>query len=122
MYARLLFVFLLVILAGIGLVVRITYLNKTKGDAYEKRVLAQQSYASNVLPFKRGDIVDRNNNKLATSVKVYNLILDPVQILSDKKYQEPTINALNEVFGIKKENIRKILKKKSSVQYYVMKF
>ena len=121
MYARLLFVFLLVILAGIGLVVRITYLNKTKGDAYEKRVLAQQSYASNVLPFKRGDIVDRNNNKLATSVKVYNLILDPVQILSDKKYQEPTINALNEVFGIKKENIRKILKKKSSVQYYVMK-
>ena len=120
-FARLLFVFGLILLAGIGLVVRIAYLNKNKGDAYEKKVLAQQSYASNVLPYKRGDIVDRNNNKLATSVKVYNLILDPVQILSDEKYIEPTIKALNDVFGLKEEEIKKILDKNSQVQYYVMK-
>lgn len=120
-FARLLFVFGIILLMGIGLVVRIAYLNKNKGDAYEKKVLAQQSYASNVLPYKRGDIVDRNNNKLATSVKVYNLILDPVQILSDKKYIEPTIKALNDVFGIKGEKIRNILDKNSQVQYYVMK-
>ena len=121
MFARLLFVFFLILLMGIGLVVRIAYLNKNKGDAYEKKVLAQQSYASNVLPFKRGDIVDRNNNKLATSVKVYNLVLDPVQILSNEKYIEPTIKALGEVFGIKEGTIRNILDKKSRTQYYVMK-
>lgn len=120
-FARLLFVFGLILLAGMALVVRIAYLNKNKGDAYERKVLAQQSYASNVLPYKRGDIVDRNNNKLATSVKVYNLILDPVQILSDKKYIEPTIKALNDVFGLKEEEIKKILDKNSQVQYYVMK-
>lgn len=120
-FARLLFVFGLILLAGMALVVRIAYLNKNKGDAYERKVLAQQSYASNVLPYKRGDIVDRNNNKLATSVKVYNLILDPVQILSDKRYIEPTIKALNDVFGLKEEEIKKILDKNSQVQYYVMK-
>lgn len=120
-FARLLFVFGLVLLAGIALVVRIAYLNKNKGDAYERKVLAQQSYASNVLPYKRGDIVDRNNNKLATSVKVYNLILDPVQILSDEKYIKPTIKALVDVFGLKEEEIKKILDKNSQVQYYVMK-
>ena len=120
-FARLLFVFGLILLAGMALVVRIAYLNKNKGDAYERKVLAQQSYASNVLSYKRGDIVDRNNNKLATSVKVYNLILDPVQILSDKKYIEPTIKALNDVFGLKEEEIKKILDKNSQVQYYVMK-
>lgn len=120
-FARLLFVFGLILLAGIALVVRIAYLNKNKGDAYEKKVLAQQSYASNVLPYKRGDIVDRNNNKLATSVKVYNLILDPVQILSDEKYIKPTIKALVDVFGLKEEEIKKILDKNSQVQYYVMK-
>ena len=53
-FARLLFVFGLILLAGIALVVRIAYLNKNKGDAYERKVLAQQSYASNVLPYKRG--------------------------------------------------------------------
>lgn len=120
-FARLLFVFGLILLAGIALVVRIAYLNKNKGDAYERKVLAQQSYASNVLPYKRGDIVDRNNNKLATSVKVYNLILDPVQILSDEKYIKPTIKALVDVFGLKEEEIKKILDKNSQVQYYVMK-
>ena len=120
-FARLLFVFGLILLAGMALVVRIAYLNKNKGDAYERKVLAQQSYASNVLSYKRGDIVDRNNNKLATSVKVYNLILDPVQILSDEKYIEPTIKALNDVFGLKEEEIKKILDKNSQVQYYAMK-
>lgn len=36
MYARLLFIFILVLLAFTALVVRIVYLNGKKGDAYEK--------------------------------------------------------------------------------------
>ena len=41
-----------------------------------KSVLDQQVYDSRAIPFKRGDIVDRNGTKLATSERVYNLILD----------------------------------------------
>lgn len=120
MYARLLFIFILILLAFTTLVVRIVYLNKTKGNAYEKKVLAQQSYVSNTVQFKRGDITDRNGNKLATSIKVYNLILDPKLILSDEKYIEPTILALNKVFGISEKKIKNILDKNPSTHYYVM--
>lgn len=120
MYTRLLFIFFLVLCAFITLFARIIYLNKEKGDAYEKKVLAQQSYVSNVVQFKRGDITDRNGNKLATSIKVYNLVLDPKLILSDDKYIDPTIEALNKVFGISDKKIKNILDKNPSTHYYVM--
>lgn len=121
MYARLLFIFALVLLAFIILMVRIVYLGKNKGDAYEKKVLAQQSYVSNVVQYKRGDITDRNGNKLATSIKVYNLIIDPKLILSDQTFLEPTLEAINKAFGIPNKKINKILKKNPTSQYYVMK-
>lgn len=120
MYVRLLFVFVVILLAFTALIARIVYLNKTKGDAYEKKVLAQQSYISNVVQYKRGDITDRNGNKLATSIKVYNLILDPKLILSDDKYIEPTSKALNKIFGISRKKIKNILDKNASTHYYVM--
>lgn len=120
MYARLLFVFALILIITIGLIVRIVYLNKNNGDAYEKKVLAQQSYVSNVVQYKRGDITDRNGNKLATSIKVYNLILDPKLILSDEDFLEPTLEALKEVFDISEKNVNKILEENPSSQYYVM--
>ena len=72
---RILLVFGFVILGCIGLTAQIIRLNKVKGDNYTKRMLAQQSHTSNAIPYKRGDIVDTNGNKLATSVKVYNLFL-----------------------------------------------
>ena len=121
MYARLLFIFAMVLIAFIVLMVRIVYLGKNKGDAYEKKVLAQQSYVSNVVQYKRGDITDRNGNKLATSIKVYNLIIDPKLLLSDEEFLEPTLGALNKAFGIPARKIKRILKKNPSSQYYVMK-
>ena len=94
MRLRILLVFGFVILGCFGLVFRIIHLNKVKGDNYTKRMLAQQSHSSNAIPYKRGDIVDVNGNKLATSVKVYNLFLDPMAICKDKKYIQPTKDAL----------------------------
>ncbi len=117
MYARLLLIFVMVLAAFIGLMVRIVLLGKEKGDAYEKKVLAQQSYVSNVVQYKRGDITDRNGNKLATSIKVYNLIIDPKLILSDETFLEPTLDALYGAFGISQGRIKKILKKNPSSQY-----
>ena len=111
MYARLLLIFVMVLAAFIGLMVRIVLLGKEKGDAYEKKVLAQQSYVSNVVQYKRGDITDRNGNKLATSIKVYNLIIDPKLVLSDEKFLKPTADALNKVLELHKRNLRKYLRK-----------
>ena len=120
MYFRLVIVFGIMLFLAIFLIGRVIYLNKNKGDIYEKRVLAQQSYVSNVIQYKRGDIVDRNGNRLAVSEKVYNLVLDPQLILSDTDYLKPTEKALNEVFGIKAKKVEKILADKPATHYYVM--
>ena len=54
-------------------------------DSYNQIVLSQQNYESRTIPYRRGDILDRNNTYLATTQKVYNLILDPQQILLDEE-------------------------------------
>ena len=108
---KLVMLFGMVLLALVVLTLRITYINATSGTKYKKQVLsqAQQKYTSQVLPAKRGDIYDRNGNILATSNKVYNVILDCKTTNSDTDYVEPTIKALNEVFGLDEEEIRSLL-------------
>ena len=76
MQKKLVLLFVGIILAFTVLVGRITYINASHGDKYSKLVLDQQQYGSRTIPFKRGDIVDRNGTKLATSTRVYNVILD----------------------------------------------
>ena len=51
---------------------------------YTRIVLDQQQYDSRTIPFKRGDIVDRNGTKMATSERVYNVILDVKVMTSDE--------------------------------------
>ena len=111
MKKKLVMLFGMVLLALVVLTLRITYINATSGTKYKKQVLsqAQQKYTSQVLPAKRGDIYDRNGNILATSNKVYNVILDCKTTNSDTDYVEPTIKALNEVFGLDEEEIRSLL-------------
>ena len=111
MKKKLVMLFGMVLLALVILTLRITYINATSGTKYKKQVLsqAQQKYTSQVLPAKRGDIYDRNGNILATSNKVYNVILDCKTTNSDTDYVEPTIKALNEVFGLDEEEIRSLL-------------
>ena len=76
MQKKLVLLFVAIILAFAVLIGRITYINASNGSSYTKMVLDQQQYDSRVLPFKRGDILDTNGTVLATSEKVYNLILD----------------------------------------------
>ena len=64
-----------------------------------KKVLSLQSYDSVKLPFQRGNIVDKNGTILATSVAVYNVILDCSVMTSKDEYVEPTINALTQCFS-----------------------
>lgn len=125
MRKKLVILFTFVLLALVGLTVRITYINATSGTKYKKQVLsqAQQRYESRVLPAKRGDIYDRNGNLLATSNKVYNVILDCKAVNSDDDYIEPTIKALTEILGLDEEDIRSRLSdsRTSQSQYQILK-
>ena len=120
LFSRILIVFMMIVVVAIVLVCRILQLNRDKGSAYEKKVLSQQSYRSNEINYKRGDIVDRNGNKLALSKKVYDLVLDPVLILAEEDYRASTAVALEKVFGLKESKLSEILTDYSQSQYYVM--
>ena len=87
-------------------------------DNYNQIVLSQQDYQSRPIPYRRGDIVDRNGTYLATTEKVYNLILDPRQIMSDEEnFLEPSVSALVNVFGYDAGTIRELIRNNSSKQY-----
>ncbi len=104
----------------IGLVVRMFSIWKNEGSEYSKKVLDQQSYSSQVIPYKRGNIYDRNGELLATSIKVYNLILDPKVMTSDDgKYLESTLEALNMCFGYDIDELRTLVTDNSSSSYYI---
>lgn len=120
-YLRILAVFGAIAICMAAYVWRIVALTQSKGDEYEKRVLSQQSYVSNTIACRRGDIVDCNGNKLAVSKKMYNLIIDPGLMLSDGKYFEPTTEALEKTVGMKAKSVKKILDKYPNSHYYVVK-
>ena len=98
MKTKLVGLLIVILLALVALIFRITYISIKSGDRYTRQVLtqSQQQYESTTVPFKRGDILDRNGNTLATSVKVYNVILDCSLVNSDKKYRKPTVDALSD--------------------------
>lgn len=104
----------------LALAIRIEYINRTDGQRYAKKVLSQQTYMSNALEYKRGDILDRNNTKLATSKLLYNVIISPKEILEKSEYRTATVNALTSCFDIKESEIAKVLKDKPSSQYSVI--
>jgi len=105
-----------VMLALVGLSIRITFINSTQGEKYKKQVLtqSQQQYESRTIPFKRGDILDVNGTVLATSEKVYNVILDCKVVNSDEDYIEPTINALVTILGMDEATVREKLESKET--------
>lgn len=103
--------FVVIVLALVGLAVRITVINSSKGEQYRKQVLiqSQQKYGSTTLPFKRGSIIDANGTVLASSEKVYNLILDCKVVNTKEAYREPTVNALVEVLGQDRNKVLALL-------------
>ena len=82
MQKKLAFALAIIMLALLALIGRIYFLQYTKANEYNQRILSQQRYDSIELPYKRGDITDRNGTYLAISNKVYNLIIDASQINS----------------------------------------
>ena len=109
MQMKLFVVLIIFILLFIGLIARLIYINVEDGARYEKTVLAQQRYDSIEIPYRRGDILDRNGTQLATSEKVYNLIMEPKNVLQSDEVKKATVDALKKYFNIPEGDIDKAL-------------
>ena len=136
MSKKLVGMFVAVILILVGIFIRIIFILATNGKQYNRIVLkqTQRKYEneSRVIPFQRGDILDRNGTILATSKKVYNVIVDCKAVNDIRKgkegdnvpkYLEPTIKALVKVLNLEEKEIRSKLdnKERGNSQYQVLK-
>lgn len=125
MKKKMVFFFLGIGLCLTGLVVRIMYVQRVKGADYEKIVLSQQSYDSETIPYRRGDILDAKGTILATSTDVYNLILDCKVITSElgnkQPYLEPTLEALFSCYPqLSESEVRQLIREKPKSQYNIL--
>ena len=108
--------------AFVGIFVAVINVAHGKGDGYKKKYLAQQTYSSNPIIAKRGDILDRRGVALAKSVLVYNFVLEPKIILANEKdYKDPTIKFVSEYFGISADELKQIIEKNPDSMYQVIK-
>ena len=114
--------FVVISLALTGLIGRLMYIGYTSGDKYEKIVLSQQQYDSQTIPYQRGDIVDAKGTVLATSIAVYNVILDCSVLNSDEEYLAPTAQALVECFPdyITSEQIYTYARERKDSRYIIL--
>ena len=129
MRKKLIVLFSLLTVCLCALIGRLMYINYTSGEKYEKKVLSMQSYDSVTIPYQRGDIVDSNGTVLATSVAVYNVILDCSVMTSEfsvdgekgQHYIEPTIEALLECFPeLEKETLYEYVTERSDSKYIIL--
>lgn len=124
MKRKLALMFVVIVLALVGLSIRIVYINETNGDKYTKKVLQQQESNSLTLAYRRGDIYDRNGTVLATSEKVYNVILDPKVLTDHEELNEgcidATLTALSEHFSYTKSELQTIYQEKKTSSYVVL--
>ena len=118
MRAKLVVFCIIVVLAILVLVGRLIHITSTSEAKYKKQVLSQQKYDSATLPYKRGDILDRNGSTLAYSEKVYNVILDTKVMMDDEANYAPTLKALDSCFKVDIDKIKAYVSENPSSQYY----
>lgn len=120
MQGTLLTIFAFIIIAFLGLLIVIGNLTRENGDRYGKRVFSQQSYMSNEIQYKRGDILDRNSTKLATSQLLYNVVVSPKVLIGDDERGDATIKAVCSYFDLDESQLRSDISERSSSEYYVV--
>lgn len=123
MQKKLVVLFMMVLIIFALLCVRLVWITRENGTKYQKQVLSQQRYDSTLLPYRRGDIVDSRGTLIATSEKVYNLVID-AKVMNytnrDKQpYLEPTLTALGEYFDLDMAKIRAYVAANKNSSYYV---
>ena len=122
MQKKLIVMFGCIALLLIGLIGRLMYIEHTSGEKYEKIVLSQQEYDSQTIPYQRGDIVDSKGTGLATSIAVYNVVLDCYVMTSNEEYITPTIEALSKCFpDINSDDLYGYARDSKDSRYIVLK-
>ena len=111
---KLLFAFVVIMAVFLFLVISLVMINIKSGKEYEQVVLAQQGSNSSPIPYRRGDILDSNGTTLATTKKIYNLILEPKNILEKDENKEATVAALKKYFGFTDTEIAELLENENS--------
>lgn len=125
MQKKLNIVFLAIFCLFLVLIARVFYIQYTSGGKYERIVLAQQKYDSTIIPFKRGNITDTKGTVLATSVDVYNVILD-CYVLNDREGKkagaaDATARAVAKCFPtISEDDVLDNLKKNPESRYIIL--
>lgn len=109
------------ILFFLTLIVWLFYTALHKGATYKKRALSQQTHVSNIIPYKRGSIIDRRGTVLAHSVAVYNLVLEPAIINTKPIYRRATLEAIHKHFDIPLEELNSVMDDKPGSFYILLK-
>ena len=113
--------YLLVVGVLVTLTIRVVYINVANGKEYSEAVVLQMDYNSTVIPYERGEILDRNGNVLANSEKTYSLILEPVNILITEKGKAATRAAVLEYFDVSGDDFDKHIANEDSYYEVVLK-
>ena len=107
---------------------RIVYVNISDGQENAIKVLQQKTNNDGIIPYKRGDILDTNGTILASSERVYNIILDVKGVLelstTNNRREKSIIDTtavLTEVFQIPKEEIDEAFRTKQDSRYVILK-
>lgn len=123
MQKKLLTLYVLLVGLFIGLAGRLVWITRENGLQYQKQVFAQQSYSSANIPYRRGNILDSRGTRLATSEKVYNLVIDASVMTAKSEgkqiYLEPTLTALEQNFDLDIGQIRQYVTANPTSAYYV---
>lgn len=123
MQKKLVLLYVMALFCFVLLCVRLVWITRENGTRYQKQVLSQQRYDSTILPYRRGDIVDSKGTILATSEKVYNLVIDSKvmnYVYRDTcPYLEPTLQALGDHFDLDMAKIREYVSTHKNSSYYV---
>ncbi len=109
--------FLLFLLMG----VKVAEIKLVKGEEYTKGALGNMLKSESVVLPQRGNIVDRNNKLLATSILSYDVILSPKDILGmTENQQQQTYETLESVLGQEIAHVKKIVEDRPASRYYVI--
>ena len=93
MKRKLALLFVVIVLLLMGIIVRLVYINRVSGEQYKKRVLAQQDTKSQTLPYKRGDIYDRNGKLIAGNKVSYSVTIEDNGTYNTTKERILSLNA-----------------------------
>lgn len=119
--------FVIVLLAFVGLGIKLVFITHDNKNEYRQKILSQNSYDSKDISAKRGEILDCNGNVLAASEDRYNLVLDANMIknLDEQKgndnVRNATVEALATIYGLDRSFINDYINSNPGSKYYILK-